>query len=302
MQIGTNFIVDRKEVTISGLPDGTTRVETWYQFRVPIGSFNKRVGNIPDFKSIRFIRMFLTDFDDSVVMRFGKLELTRNIWRKFPFQIDSTGRYNPIITDVNFNVNGVNIEENDKRSPLPYRTPKDIQRQQVQSNNGVNLLQNEQSMSLSFCNLGKGDARGVQQTFANRDLRQFGKLQMYIHAENVAKTPDNIRNTDLNAVIRIGTDFANNFYEIKIPLYMTPLTAASMNPNTDEYNDSLWNPLNSLDLDLPTLTKLKAERNGIGADPTLAFRRLQSNGQTYSIVGDPNLGEIRGIFDRGGEY
>ncbi len=167
MQIGTNYIVDRKEVAINGLPNGTSRTETWYQFRVPIGSFNKRVGNIPDFKSIRFIRMFLTDFDDSVVMRFGKLELTRNIWRKFPFVIDSTGRYNPLVTDVNFNVNGVNIEENDKRSPLPYRTPKDIERQQVQSNNGVNLLQNEQSMSLSFCNLGQGDARGVQQTFAN---------------------------------------------------------------------------------------------------------------------------------------
>jgi cell surface protein SprA len=296
MQIGTNYIVDRKDVPITGLPNGTTRTETWYQFRVPIGSFNKRVGNIPDFKSIRFIRMFLTEFDDSVVMRFGKLELTRNIWRKFPFQIDSTGRYNPVVTDVNFNVNGVNIEENDKRSPLPYRTPRDIQRQQVQSNNGVNLLQNEQSMSLSFCNLGKGDARGVQQTFANRDLRQFGKLSMYIHAENIAKTPDGIRDRDLNAVIRIGTDFANNYYEVKIPLYMTPLTVASLNAETDAYNDSLWNSLNSLDLDLQTLTKIKAERNSTGADPTLAYRKLQSNGQTYSIVGDPNLGEIRGVL------
>jgi cell surface protein SprA len=296
MQIGTNYIVDRKEVPINGLPNGTNRVETWYQFRVPIGSFNKRVGNIPDFKSIRFIRMFLTDFDSSVVMRFGKLELTRNIWRKFPFVIDTTGRYNPTITDVNFNVNGVNIEENDKRSPLPYRTPKDIERQQVQSNNGVNLLQNEQSMSLSFCNLGQGDARGVQQTFANRDLRQFGKLSMYIHAENIVKTPDNIKNRDLNAVIRIGTDFANNYYEVKIPLYMTPLTTASLNPNTDAYNDSLWNALNSLDLELQALTKLKAERNGIGFDPTKPYHQLQANGQTYTIMGDPNLGEVRGVL------
>ncbi len=296
MQTGTNYIVDRKEVAITGLPNGTARTETWYQFRVPIGSFNKRVGNIPDFKSIRFIRMFLTEFDSSVVMRFGKLELTRNIWRKFPFQIDSTGRYNPVVTDVNFNVNGVNIEENDKRSPLPYRTPKDIERQQVQSNNGVNLLQNEQSMSLSFCNLGLGDARGVQQTFANRDLRQFGKLSMYIHAENIAKTPNSIRDRDLNAVIRIGTDFANNYYEVRIPLYMTPLTAASLNPNTDAYNDSLWNALNSLDLDLQTLTKLKAERNGLGADPTKLYPKLQPNGQTYAIMGDPNLGEVRGVL------
>ena len=295
MQIGNNFIVDRKEVPINNLPDGTSRIETWYQFRIPIGNYNKRVGNIPDFKSIRFIRMYLTDFDSTVVMRFGKLELTRNIWRRFPFKIDETGNYQPPTTDVDFFVNGVNIEENDKRSPLPYRTPREIQRQQVQSNNGVNLLQNEQSMSLRFCNLGKGDARGVQQTFANRDLRQFGKLSMYIHTENYIKTPNSIRDKDLNAVIRVGTDFANNYYEIKIPLILTPLNI-SLNPNSDAYNDSLWNVLNSLNVDLTTLPKIKAERNSSGASFTTPYRVAQSNGQTYSIMGDPNLGEVRAIL------
>ncbi len=295
MQIGNNFIVDRKEVAINNLPDGTSRTETWYQFRIPIANYNKRVGNIPDFKSIRFFRMYLTDFDSTVVMRFGKLELTRNIWRRFPFKIDESGNYQPPTTDVDFFVNGVNIEENDKRSPLPYRTPREIQRQQVQSNNGVNLLQNEQSMSLRFCNLGKGDSRGVQQTFANRDLRQFGKLSMYIHAENYIKTPTSIRDKDLNAVVRIGTDFANNYYEIKIPLFLTPLNT-NLNPNSDAYNDSLWNVLNSLNVDLALLPKLKADRNSSGASVTQPYRVPQSNGQTYSIMGDPNLGEIRGIL------
>ena len=93
MQIGNNFIVDRKEVAINNLPDGTSRIETWYQFRIPIANYNKRVGNIPDFKSIRFFRMYATDFDSTVVMRFGKLELTRNIWRRFPFKIDESGNY-----------------------------------------------------------------------------------------------------------------------------------------------------------------------------------------------------------------
>jgi len=295
MQPGVNYIVDKKEVSVA-LPNNSSRTEIWYQFRIPIASFSKRVGNIPDFKSIRFIRMFLTDFDSSVVLRFGKLELTRNIWRKFQYQVDESGRYNQLTSNVDFNVNGVNIEENDKRSPLPYRTPKEIQRQQIQSNNGVNLLMNEQSMSLRFNNMGKGDARAVQQTFANRDLRQFGKLSMFIHAENYIKTPDNIKNTDLNAVIRIGTDFVSNYYEVKIPLYMTPLSAASLNPNTDAYNDSLWLEKNNLDLDLTVLTKIKAERNGNGADPNVIYRKLQTNGQTYSIMGDPNLGEVRGIL------
>lgn len=297
MQIGQNFIVDKKSVPITGLPNGGAREETWYQFRIPIGSFNKRVGNIPDFKSIRFIRMFLTGFDSTIVMRFGKLELTRNIWRKFPFNIDETGNYNPVSGQATLDVNGINIEENDKRAPLPYRTPKDIQRQQIQSNNGVNLLQNEQSMSLKFCNLNQGEARGVQQTFANRDLRQFGKLSMYIHAENAVKEPNNIRDGELNAIVRVGTDFAGNYYEVKIPLRLTELDAATrLDPNSDAYNDTLWLPLNSLDLDLKLLPKLKAERNASGSALNQPYRQLQPNGHTYSIMGDPNLGEIRGIL------
>jgi cell surface protein SprA len=60
MQIGVNYIVDKKTVNINDLPDGTSRLETWYQFRIPIGSYASKVGKIPDFKSIRFMRMFLT--------------------------------------------------------------------------------------------------------------------------------------------------------------------------------------------------------------------------------------------------
>ena len=99
MQIGINYIVEKKVVPVK-LVNGNTRNETWYQFRIPIGNYNKKIGNIPDFKSIRFIRMFLTDFSDSVVMRFGKLELTRNIWRRFQNKIDSSGIYSPISTNV----------------------------------------------------------------------------------------------------------------------------------------------------------------------------------------------------------
>lgn len=296
MQVGLNYIVDKKPVTVKPA-DGSTRIENWYQFRIPINSYTSKVGNIPDFKSIRFIRMFLTGFEDSVTLRFGQLQLTRNIWRQFKYKIDTTGNYNPITSSVDFSVGGVNIEENDKRSPLPYRTPKEIERQQVQSNNGVNLLQNEQSMSLKFCGLGPNDTRGVFQTFANRDLRQYKKLSMFIHAENSLKTPFGIQDKELNAVIRIGTDFVNNYYEIKIPLYMTPLSASSLNPDSDAYNDSLWRAINSLDLDLTELTRIKQERNLCSSCvSTNPYNKLQSNGQTYSIMGEPNLGEIRGVL------
>ena len=296
MAIGTNFIVDKKTVNVNPA-DGVARSETWYQFRIPISDYDHKIGNIPDFKSIRFIRMFMTDFEDSVVLRFGELQFTRNVWRKFNYKIDTTGMYSPITTtSTTFDQGAVNIEENDKRTPLPYRTPTEIERVQTLSNNGVNLLQNEQSMSLRFCNLIKGDARAVQQAYPNRDFRQFRKMQMYIHAEkkDIGTT---LNDKDLTAVFRMGTDFVNNYYEIRIPLNLTGLGAASMDPNSTAYNDTLWIPGNSLDVDLQDLVKLKQARNNdINSPPDKIYRQLKDNGHTYSVMGNPNLAEIRGIL------
>ncbi|MEP6595635.1 MAG: cell surface protein SprA, partial [Ginsengibacter sp.] len=291
MKIGQNFIVDKKPVGVR-LVDGSTRTEIWYQLRIPINSYQQKIGNIPDFKSIRFVRMFLTDFEDSVVVRFGKLDLVRNIWRKFNYKIDTTGLYAPDKTGE-LNVGAVNIEENDKRVPLPYRTPRDIERVQTLSNNGVNLLQNEQSLSLKFCDLQKLGAKGVFQTFANRDLRQFGKLQMYIHAEKAQESV--LNNNDLTAVIRIGNDFVSNYYEVRIPLKLTPLDASVVG-NKDAYNDTLWIKGNSLDVDLSVLTKIKTARNLSNIPLNTLYRQAQVNGQTYSIMGNPNLGEVKGIL------
>jgi len=297
MTVGNNFIVDKKLVTVN-LANGTNRNEYWYQFRIPISQYDRKIGNIPDFKSIRFIRMFMTDFEDSVVMRFGELQLTRNVWRQWKYAIDTTGRYNPISNvGTTFYQGAVNIEENDKRSPLPYRTPTEIERQQTLSNNGVNLLQNEQSMSLQFCGLQKSDARGVFQTFANRDLRQFRKLGMFIHAEKKGSSLNEARK-ELTAVVRMGTDFVNNYYEIRVPLTLTGLNAgATLDPNSTTYNDTLWIGSNSLDVDLQTLVKLKMARNAdISAGLDVIYRQQQSNGQTYSVLGNPNLAEVRGIL------
>ncbi|MEJ7625332.1 MAG: cell surface protein SprA [Ferruginibacter sp.] len=293
MQKGTNFIVDKKVVS-ANLVDGSTRPETWYQFRIPIGSYDRKIGNIPDFKSIRFIRMFMTDFKDSSVLRFAELQLSRNVWRKFQYKVDSTGLYSAQ-SNAPLNVGAVNIEENDKRVPLPYRTPRDIERVQTQSNNGVNLLQNEQAMSLQFCELPKNDAKAVIQTFANRDLRQYRKLSMYIHAEESSKTPNTIKDNDLTAVVRMGTDFVSNYYEIRIPLRLTSIFSGG-SPDTDAYNDSLWNPNNSLEVDLDRLTKIKQNRNLNSTDIRQIFREAQANGHVYSVMGNPNLGEVRGIL------
>ncbi len=55
----------------------------WYQFKIPITEYQKVIGPIKDFKSIRFMRMFMKNFNEPVIMRFAKLDLVRAEWRKY---------------------------------------------------------------------------------------------------------------------------------------------------------------------------------------------------------------------------
>src|SRR6185503_17964954 len=257
--IGTHpFITDVRTVQYKPLDGTATRTEHWYLFRIPVKEYESKIGNIPDFKSIRFIRMFLTGFDDSVVMRFGKFELIRNQWRKFQFDIDTTGSYvslpNP--DPVEFNTLAVNLEENDQREPIHYVIPPGIERQQQLSNNNVQLFLNEQSLSIQTCDLQKGQARGVFKTM-NLDMRQYGRLMMFVHVEG--------RNTDafgddLMAIVRLGNDFQGNYYEVKIPLTKTHWG--------DTLASRIWPDSNNLDFDLQELPRLKTRRNNSGALPT----------------------------------
>lgn len=286
MVAGQNYITDVRTPDVK-LADGSTRPETWYLFRVPIDAYTQKIGNIPDFKSIRFIRMFVTGFADSVVMRFGKLELVRNQWRKFRNRIDTTGQFvnlpNPDPTLVN--TLAVNIEENDQRQPIPYRIPPGIERQQQLSNNNVSLFLNEQALSVQICGLAKKDARGVFKTL-NLDLVKYKRLSMFIHAESV-KGAQPILDGDMMGVIRLGNDFSGNYYEIRIPLKITL-------PNeTDSLK--IWPEVNNLDFALDDLIKLKQRRNKFGTNSQY-YKETLPNGRSYAIYGNPNLGEVKGIM------
>ncbi|HEX6169909.1 MAG TPA: cell surface protein SprA, partial [Chitinophagaceae bacterium] len=285
MTVGNEFITDKREVEVS-LVNDTKRKENWYLFRIPVNQFQDKVGNIPDFKSIRFIRMFLTGFEDSVVCRFAKLELIRNQWRRFSYVIDTSGIFKklPANDPVKVDVLAVNVEENDQRQPIPYKEPPGIERQQQLSNNNVPLLLNEQSLSLKFNGLTEGESRGVFKTI-NYDLRQYGKLDMFIHAEEVFN-PGFIKDGDLNAVIRIGNDFVSNYYEIRVPLKITPWGT------TDSLG--IWPEANNLALDLQELVRLKTRRNR-QTSPANYYSEMIGD-RKFAIIGNPNLGEVKGVF------
>lgn len=287
MAVGSNFITDVRTPTVT-LANGETRTERWYLFRIPVEQYQEKIGNIPDFKSIRFIRMFVTGFEDSVVMRFGKLELIRNQWRKYKSEIDTTGNYTnlPAPDPTTVNILAVNVEENDQRQPIVYRIPPGIERQQQLSNNNVALFLNEQSISLQVCELPRNETRGIFKTM-NMDMRQYGKLSMFIHAESVQGAQP-IQDGDMRAVVRIGNDFSGNYYEIRIPLKITPFgTLDSL---------GIWPAENNLDFSLEELTNLKSKRNRAGISPSVYYKEVTADGRMYAILGNPNLGEVKGML------
>ncbi len=279
--VGQNYITSSREFTPSG---GTP--QTWYQFRIPITAYTQKVGNIPDFKSIRFIRMYLTGFTDSVVCRFAEFQLIRDQWRNFNYKLDTAGQYIDLPTGgTSFNITAVNIEQNSSRTPVPYVIPPGIQRQQQLSTNNVNILLNEQAMSLQICNLAQNDARGVFKN-TNLDLRRYGKLDMFIHAES-AGSADVLNDYDLYAVIRLGSDFISNYYEVKIPLRKTKWYATL---DTD-----IWPDSNNLNLSLDRLIQLKVNRNNSGST-NVYYKEVDPNGRVYAIFGNPNLGAVQAFF------
>ena len=285
MQVGQNFIADRRDVDVK-LANGNSRIETWYLFRIPIRQYQQKVGNIPDFKSIRFMRMFMTGFEDSLVVRFGKLELVRNMWRSFQFALDTTGQYKPVqnVSATSFNVTAVNVEENDKRFPVNYVIPPGIERVQQLSNNGINLLQNEQALSMQICNLLDGDSRAVFKS-TNFDFRQYRRVRMFLHAESSGKS-DDLQDDELVAVIRFGTDFINNYYEVRMPLKVTRW--GSFLKDT-----IVWPSANEFDVNLEELVRFKLRRTG---NVLLPYSENRPNGIRWTVMGNPNLGEVRGFL------
>jgi len=282
----TKYITDQRVVN-PRLANGTTAPENWYLFRVPVKDFTNKIGKIPDFKSIRFMRMYLTGFTDSVVMRFASFDLVRNQWRTFTYDVDTIGNYSPVSGNSTMNVLAVNVEENSNRQPIPYVTPPGIERVQELSNNGVNLLQNEQAMSLQINNLEKKKSRAVFKTL-NLDLRQFGQVDMFIHAESGLKQSPQLQNGQVAAVIRVGQDFLDNYYEVKIPLQITPFSSTAT-------AEQIWPDSNNLKLILNDLVQLKIKRNNANF-PVTQFYTESVGARTYAIKGNPNLGEVQGIL------
>lgn len=276
--IGRNFVTDTL-TTNAKFINGDYAAEKWYQLKIPVREFERKVGEINDFKSIRFIRMYMKGFEEPTVMRFATLQLVRADWRKYLNNLEAGGEHKPVdpTDNTQFVVSTVNIEKNGQRKPIIYAVPPGIQRE-IDFSSPNSIQQNEQSISLLTCNLKDGDARGVFKT-TNVDLRQYGKLRMFVHAEGA-----NLKNDELVAFFRFGTDLTNNYYEYEIPLQVTPFE--SSDPSI------IWPAANEMTVILEEMINTKIARTNAGFAFTAPYSRQIGNA-TYSVVGMPDFSQLK---------
>ncbi|MCB9170499.1 MAG: cell surface protein SprA [Flavobacteriales bacterium] len=281
MVVGENYITDR----VLGTDPNSGKQVYWYQFKVPIRDPDRVVNGIQDFRSIRFMRMFLKDWSQEVVLRFARLEFVRGEWRKYDFSLETPGEGlggDPALTT--YETAAVNIEENGNRTPINYVVPPGINQEVDVASTNLRSL-NEQSLQLTTCNLRDGDARA---SFRNVsfDIRSYKKLQMFIHAES-SDLNDPIEYGDVSVFIRLGNDFDQNYYEYEVPVRPSELY------NNDPYN--VWPEENDMIVEFARLNDAKIDRNKEGFPVNQRFLEMDGDRRVW-VKGNPNLSQMKTIM------
>ncbi len=292
MVVGENYINDIYEAVPDPLPDGTRPTTKWYQFRIPIHNPDKVINGMSGFNSIRFLRMFLRGFEEPIICRFATFELVRGDWRTYNLSLQEEGDYSPTQGDGegSFYVGTVSYEENANRTPIPYLLPPGIKREEAY---GTQVYQiNEQALTMKVVDLPDGDARAVYKS-TSYDLRQFNNLQMFIHAEDVFSSGD-LRQGDITAFIRLGSDFTENYYEYEMPIEITPW-------GVGKDTNAIWPEANRMFIYLDSLVALKQERNmavrhGQHSGNMVPYTKYMDDNNRITVVGVPNLSDVTTIM------
>jgi cell surface protein SprA len=294
--VGKNYIADKQTSTVY-TRDGKSQTVEWYQFKIPLNQYDSKVGSINDFTTIRFARMFMTGFKEVTHLRFATLELVRGEWRTYDYNLNTRGE-SP--AEGQLDVSVVNIEENADREPVNYVLPPGVTRIVDPGQSQVTQL-NEQSMSLKVTGLKAGDGRGVYRD-TQQDLRNYKRMQMWIHAEQLIDDVTNLSNGELSMFMRLGTDVKQNYYEYEIPLTLTP--HGNYNNWLESDREKVWPTQNYMDLNLQNLVDLKKERNrvkdeggsGVGYATVYSGRDPDNERNTISVKGNPTLSDVRVIL------
>ena len=278
LEVGRGYIVDKINPTQE--PEAT-----WYLFRIPIRQPDRQEGDIQGYKTIRYLRTYLTDFAEPVVLRFAKFQFVGSQWRRFTNDLnDKILKEYDEDYDPGFTISTVNIEENGtsdaNSSGSPYRVPPGFIRDR-DNTSPINRRLNEQSIQLCVEDLRDGDARAAFKNIP-LDLINYGNLRLFLHAE--PQEGRVLADSAMSGFVRLGNDATRNYYEVEIPLAVSP-------PGVSGERD-VWPEANDMDIELEWLHELKAERNRRNFSKDLEFERRIGK-YRVRIVGSPDLNNIQ---------
>ena len=298
MQVGKNFITSISE-TMVPLRNGEKELVKWYQFKIPLREYEKKVGAIQNFKSIRFMRVFMTGWKREQILRMATLELVRSDWRTYTASsladrgaaVTGTGK---VATST------VNIEENAGSGPVNYVLPPGVDRV-VDPGQSTSILLNEQAMAMTVTDLEPHDAVAVYKN-SGIDIRRYKKLQLFVHGEALMANASRLQSGDLSVFIRLGSDYKDNYYEYEVPLCITP--PGTYNNNSPADRLKVWPQESMIDLELSKFTTLKKHRNTEKQTPhsgisyTTLYSEYDGESQTnrMTVIGNPSLSEVSVIM------
>ena len=307
MRVGQQHIASIMETNVKLRNDEVATVR-WYQFKIPLkgdSAMVQKIGNIRNFKSIRFARIFMTNFKQETHLRFASLDLVRGEWRNYTkglYQDVANNQYNianPYTSTGSLDVQAVNIEENSTRTPVNYVLPPGISRQ-TDPGQAQLIAQNEQAMVMKVNYLAPKDARAVYKN-VTYDMRQYKRLQMFVHAECMPDFEE-IHDKELTCFIRLGSDLKNNYYEYEIPLSLTPQGIYSNDSEEDRLK--VWLKSNTFDFPLSVFTDAKAARNrakragnsGVGNTIPYEVYDPEKLDNKVTVMGNPTLEDVQAIM------
>ena len=169
---------------------------------------------------------------------------------------------------------------------IPYVSPPGILRDKEYGSSSTSRLQNEQSLRLAVVNLRDGFAKAAYKNITINMLR-YKRLRMYLHGDTDDPTT---LSGDVQAFLRIGTDYSQNYYQYSLPLKLTAVG--------DQTPDGVWPVENRIDVSFQDFIDAKAKRNQQPAIPIcqIPFTVKLDNGATITVLGNPDFSAVQGVM------
>lgn len=283
------FIVDKIE--------GDRQSDRWYKIKISLNEWTRKIGDIQDFQNVAYIRFWMSGYEQPFTLRFATFELVGSQWR------EAVSVNQQQTQPVEFQISSVNIEENSRSQPIPYRLPEGVIR-------GINragqrrTIANEQSLALSVHNLGPQELNMIKRVYPGGfNMLNYSNVRMFVHGQGF-KDPG-----ALELVIRFGTDLINNYYEYRQPITPTnpnynfsdaPLSEVPDAVQREEARQVWLYDKNSVNILLSAFNQLKQLRSQKGAaiDERYVRTDLLPNappGTRLAIKGNPSLDRINEI-------